>query len=43
VSSLQYSDSKLLADGTSSVLVVHDFDDPPAVPEDLAYDLGGGD
>lgn len=33
---------RLIADGTSNIVVLHDFSDPPSNPEDLRYDLRKG-
>jgi hypothetical protein len=43
VTSLQFDETKLLVDGTHSVVVVHDFSETPttADPEQLEYMIGG--
>lgn len=39
ISTVQFDESRLLADGSGTMLFLHDFSDPPDEPEDLQYVL----
>ena len=43
VSSLQFDETRLLADGTDSIVVVHDFQDTQNSDADLQYELRNND